>query len=249
MTDTIRFKIKRQDSPDSSPYWQEFEIPYKPNHNVVSALMYIRENPVTKDGKKVEPVVWECNCMEEVCGACTMNINGTVRQGCSALIDDLEQPIVLEPMSKFPIVRDLMVDRNRMFENLKKSKAWIDIDGSWDIHQGAPRISQEEWDLNYIFSRCMTCGCCLEVCPQFEEGNDFMGAQIIAQVRLKNAHPTGKYKSADRLHTLMGKGGIAECGNAQNCVEACPKDIPLTTAIAEVGREVTHQVLKDWFKK
>jgi len=249
MTNTIRFKIKRQDSPDSSPYWQEFEIPYKAGHNAVSALMVIRETPVTRDGKKVKPVVWECNCMEEVCGACTMLINGEVKQSCSALIDDLDQPIVLEPMSKFPVVRDLMVDRNRMFENLKKSKAWVDIDGSWDIHEGAPRISQEEWDRTYIFSRCITCGSCLEVCPQFDKDNDFMGAQIIAQVYLKNTHPTGKFKSADRLHALMGKGGIAECGNAQNCVEVCPKEIPLTTAIGDVGRQVTFQVLKDWFGK
>ena len=146
MKDMIRFKIKRQDSPDSSPYWQEFHIPYKPGHNVVSALMYIRENPVTADGKTVEPVIWECNCMEEVCGACTMIINGMVQQSCSALIDDLEQPIKLEPMSKFPVVRDLMVDRSRMFDNLRKAKAWVDIDGSWDVHEGSPRISQEEWE-------------------------------------------------------------------------------------------------------
>jgi len=249
MADTIRFKIKRQDTPDSGAYWQEFEIPYKPGHNVVSALMVIRENPVTVDGKTVEPVVWECNCMEEVCGACTMLINGKVRQSCSALIDDLEQPIVLEPMSKFPVVRDLMVDRSRMFENLKKVRAWIDTDGNWDIHVGGPRISQEEWEDSYIFSRCMTCGCCLEVCPQFTLDNDFVGAQVIGQVQAKNDHPVGKYKSEGRLHALMGKGGIAECGNAQNCVEACPKEIPLTKGIAKAGRQVTGQMIKDWFKK
>lgn len=249
MTDTIHFKIKRQDTENSAPYWQEFKIPYKPGHNVVSALMYIREFPFTVDGKEVDPVVWECNCMEEVCGACTMVVNGVVRQSCSALIDDYEQPIVLEPMTKFPVVRDLMIDRNRMFENLKKAKAWIEIDGSWDIGVGAPRISPQEWELNYKFSRCMTCGCCLEVCPQFEKDNNFMGAQIIGQVCLMNAHPTGKYNKEDRLHAIMGVGGVHECGNAQNCVEICPKEIPLTTGIAKVGRDATLQIIKDWFAK
>lgn len=249
MTDTIHFKIKRQDGPDKASYWQEFKIPYKPGHNVVSALMVIRENPVTVDGKEVEPVIWECNCMEEVCGACTMIVNGDVRQSCSALVDDLKQPIVLEPLTKFPIVRDLMVDRSRMFDNLKKTKAWIDLDGSWDIHVGSPRISQEEWELNYIFSRCMTCGCCLEVCPQFDLDNDFVGAQVIGQVRNMNSHPTGQYKSEGRLRALMQKGGIMDCGNAQNCVEVCPKDIPLTTGIAEVGKQTTSQIIKDLFKK
>ena len=76
MADQIHFKIKRQDRPDSAPYWQEFKIPHRPGHNVVSALMVVRESPVTVDGKTVQPVVWECNCMEEVCGACSMLING-----------------------------------------------------------------------------------------------------------------------------------------------------------------------------
>ena len=108
---TIRFKIKRQDGPDASPYWEEFEIPWAPKHNVVSSLMEIRRNPVNAKGEKVRPVVWDSNCMEEVCGACTMIINGRVGQACSTLVETLPQPIVLEPMSKFPVVRDLLVDR------------------------------------------------------------------------------------------------------------------------------------------
>ncbi|MBS1196180.1 MAG: succinate dehydrogenase subunit, partial [Actinobacteria bacterium] len=93
MPDTIRFRIKRQDRPGAAPYWQEFAIPYRPGHNVVSALMAIRENPVTADGKRVAPPVWESNCMEEVCGSCSMRINGRARQACSALVDSLAQPI------------------------------------------------------------------------------------------------------------------------------------------------------------
>ena len=89
----------------------------------------------------------------------------------------------------------------------------------------------------------------MEACPQYGESQAFVGPASLAAVRLMNAHPTGKYQKEKRLHALMGSGGIAECGNAQNCVEACPKDIPLTTGIAEVGRDVTKQVLKDWFKK
>ena len=230
MADTIQFKIKRQDRPEAGSYWEEFEIPYRSGHNVISALMAIRETPVTTDGRTVEPVLWEANCMEEVCGACSMLVNGKARQACSALVDDLEQPITLEPMTKFPTVRDLMVDRSVMFDNLRKVRAWIDLDGSWDIHTGAPRISPQEWELNYAFSRCMTCGCCMEACPQFGPGFEFVGPAPLGQVRLMNAHPTGRYFREERLHTIMGNGGISDCGNAQNCVEVCPKEIPLTTA-------------------
>ena len=129
MPETIRLKVKRQDQPDSQPYWEEFEIPYRPQHNVISLLMVLRENPVNIKGERVPPVAYEVGCMEEVCGACTMIINGKVRQACSALVDNLEQPIVLEPMTKYPVVRDLLVDRQRMFDALRMVRAWIDIDG------------------------------------------------------------------------------------------------------------------------
>ena len=63
--------------------------------NVISALMEIRRNPVNAEGKETTPVTWDMNCLEEVCGACSMVINGKPRQSCSALVDQLEQPIRL----------------------------------------------------------------------------------------------------------------------------------------------------------
>lgn len=116
----IRFIITRQDTPESAPYDEEFEINYRPNLNVISALMEIRRNPVNAKGEKTTPVAWDMNCLEEVCGACSMVINGRPRQSCTALIDKLEQPIRLKPMKTFPVVRDLQVDRSRMFDSLKK---------------------------------------------------------------------------------------------------------------------------------
>ena len=122
----IILKIKRQDRPATSAYWQTFEVPHKPFANIISCLMEIQKSPATEIGETVSPVTWDSNCLEEVCGSCTMLINGKVRQACTALVDNLTSPITLEPMSKFPVVRDLQVDRERMFKNLKKVKAWID---------------------------------------------------------------------------------------------------------------------------
>lgn len=133
---TIRFIITRQDTADSTSYDEEFEIPYRPNLNVISALMEIRRNPVNVKGEKTTPVTWDMNCLEEVCGACSMVINGKPRQSCTALIDQLEQPIRLKPMKTFPVIRDLQVDRSRMFDSLKKVKAWIPIDGTYDLGPG-----------------------------------------------------------------------------------------------------------------
>jgi succinate dehydrogenase / fumarate reductase, iron-sulfur subunit len=245
---SVILKIKRQPTPTAKPYWEEFELAYKPNMNVISCLMEIAANPVTREGKPTTPITYDSNCLEEVCGSCAMLINGRARMACSALIDKLEQPVRLEPFSKFPIVRDLAVDRSVIFENLKVVKAWIPIDGTYDLGAG-PRMTQEEQEQAYPLSRCISCCCCMEACPQFDEATGFVGAATISQVRLFNTHPTGKALKHERLAALMGDGGIQECGYAQNCVEVCPKDIPLTKSISEVGGEVMTQAFVDLFRR
>jgi len=244
---SVLFKILRQASPHDKPLWEEFEVPHHYHMNVISSMMEIARNPVTRDGKPTTPITYDSNCLEEVCGSCAMLINGKARMACSALIDDLEQPVTLEPLSKFPIIRDLAVDRSVLFENLKRVKAWVPIDGTYDLGSG-PRMSMEEQEQAYPLSRCISCCCCMEVCPQFNEHTGFVGAATISQVRLFNTHPTGAALKRERLAALMGDGGIQECGYAQNCVEACPKDIPLTKAISDVGRDVMKQAIKDFFR-
>jgi len=241
---TTIIKIKRQ----ANPYWEEFELPYTPGRNLTSALMEIAANPVTRDGKATTPITYDSSCLEEVCGSCAMLINGRARMACSALLDKLEQPIKLEPFSKFPVVRDLAVDRGVLFEDLRLVKAWVPIDGTYDLGPG-PRLSMEEQEVAYPLSRCISCCCCMEACPQFNESTGFVGAAAISQVQLFNTHPTGKALKRERLAALMGDGGIQECGYAQNCVEICPKDIPLTRSISEVGREVMKQAIGDLFRK
>ena len=245
---TVIFKIKRQLKPNGASVWEEFTLPYRPGMNVISGLMDIAANPTTSEGKASTPVTYDSNCLEEVCGSCAMIINGRVRMACSALVDKLEQPIRLEPMSKFPVIRDLAVDRNVIFENLKAVKAWIPIDGTYDLGAG-PRLTARDQEEAYPISRCMSCCCCMEACPQFNETTGFVGAATIAQVRLFNTHPTGQALKRERLEALMGDGGIQECGYAQNCVEVCPKDIPLTRSISEVGRDVMKQAISDLFRK
>lgn len=242
----IRFIITRQEDPNSAPFTEEFAVPYRPNMNVISALMEVRRNPVNAKGEKTTPVNWDMNCLEEVCGACSMVINGTPRQSCTALIDQLEQPIRLEPMRTFPVVRDLVIDRSRMFDSLKKVKAWIPIDGTYDLGPG-PRMAEPKRQWAYELSKCMTCGVCLESCPNVNSSAPFIGPAPLSQVRLFNAHPTGEMNEAERLETIMGDGGLANCGNSQNCVQACPKGIPLTTSIAALNRSTTVQSFKNFF--
>ncbi len=233
-----------------SQYWEEFELPLKPAMNVISALMEIQKNPVNKDGEQSTPVAWESGCLEEVCGSCSMLVNGKPRQSCTALIEGIinesgSSTITLAPFTKFPLVKDLVVNRTKMFESLKKVKAWVSVDGTWEGGDSSIKVSPEVQEALYVLSTCMTCGCCSESCPQVNDDSPFMGPAPISQIRLFNSNPPGALQKSERLRAAMDHDGIAGCGNAQNCVKVCPKKIPLTESLALIGREATKQAIKD----
>lgn len=271
---SFEVRILRQDGPEEPNRWERHTVTYEPNLNVISVLQKIAAQCTTSDGETTTPVAWDCNCLEEVCGACTMLVNGKTRQSCSALVDNLlaENPdgIELRPMSKFPVMRDLVVDRGRMFRALERVEAWVDVDDYYDRGDG-PRVSQDTQEMRYPLSECMTCGCCVEACPQYTKvevgrrheetdaeyearqdaayDQEFVGAAAISQAMLFNQHPTGAMNAGERLDALMGPGGIQACGNAQNCVSVCPKSIPLTRSIAKAGRQTTLHMIKKWFDR
>jgi succinate dehydrogenase / fumarate reductase iron-sulfur subunit len=245
---TIEVEIHRQATPQQTARTERFSVPYRPNMNITSLLGEIALNPVTAEGKATTPITYDSNCLEEICGSCAMLINGRARMACSALVDKLEQPIRLAPLSKFPIVRDLSVDRSVLFENLKAVQAWVPIDGTYDLGAG-PRQFPQVQEQRYPLSNCISCCICMEVCPQFNDSTNFVGAATIAQVKLFNMDPAGAVLKEERLRALAGEGGIQECGYAQNCVEACPKQLPLTEAISDMGRDVMVQQVKDFFSR
>jgi succinate dehydrogenase / fumarate reductase, iron-sulfur subunit len=266
-------RILRKDHPDQPSYWQTFRVDWEQGMNVTSVLQRIAANPCTASGEHVAPVAYEAGCLEEVCGSCTMLINGRVRQACSALVDRLlaEHPgeLELQPMSKFPVVRDLFVDRQRLFRALEKLECWIPVDGYFDMGAG-PRQSPEAQQMMYVLSTCMSCGCCLEACPQYAKielrqrstedeetfekrkasvfDTHFIGAHANSQAVLINNHPIGKVTAKRRVDTLISAGGIQNCGKAGNCQAVCPKNIPLMDSWGRSGRAATIQIVKEFFE-
>ena len=85
---SFEVRVLRQDGPGEPSYWERHTVKYEPDMNVISVLQRIAAQATSAEGKHVAPVAWDCNCLEEVCGACTMVINGKVRQSCSCLMDD-----------------------------------------------------------------------------------------------------------------------------------------------------------------
>ena len=271
---SFEVRILRQDAPGEPSYWERHQVDYEPDMNVISVLQHIAARARTVDGRRVAPVAWDSNCLEEVCGACTMVINGRVRQACSALVDRLLEDhageIELRPFTKFPVIRDLVCDRRRLFRAVERIKGWITVDDYYD-HGPGPRVSPAMQQRRYPLSECMSCGCCLEACPQYgkidvhrREGESeaefqartnaaydrgFVGAHVLSLTMLFNDHPTGAANAGERLDVLMSEGGIQNCGNSQNCVVVCPKEIPLTTSIARAGRATTVHGLKRIFDR
>lgn len=246
-----KFILKVWRGSPGNQYWEEFEIEIRPALNVIACLMEIRRNPFNIRGERVAPIAYEAGCLEEVCGSCSILVNGRPRQACTTLIKPIldetgSKTVTIAPFTKFPLVRDLIIDRSSMFENLKKAHAWIDSDGTFARGPG-PKISPKKQEVMYDLSRCMTCGCCVEACPQMNDHSKFVGPQVIAQVRLFNDHPIGEVEKDKRMEFIMSEGGINSCGNAQNCVKVCPKNIPLTESIASVSRDATLQAIKDLF--
>ncbi len=262
-------RIERQDHPSQPPYWQSFEFEYAPGLNITSVLQQISANPTTTEGRSVSPVAYDSGCLEEVCGACTMLINGRVRQACSALVEQLlkDNPtgIELRPMSKFPVVRDLRVDRRRLFRSLEKLECWVPVDGYYEMGSG-PKQSAEQQEHSYPLSQCISCGCCLEACPQYtkviverqdNESDDvyrnrhdteldrhFVGAAAMSQAVLMNSIPNGQALVNRRIEAMIAEGGIQNCGKAGNCQAVCPKNIPLMQSWGRANRAATLYVIK-----
>jgi succinate dehydrogenase / fumarate reductase iron-sulfur subunit len=133
-----------------------------------------------------------------------------------------------------------------MFDALKKIRGWISVDGSEDTGDFGPPINPEVQEAMYILSTCMTCGCCSESCPQVNPKSEFLGPAAMSQIRYFNDNPTGAFEKTERMHTALSQEGISNCGNAQNCVRVCPKNIPLTESLALIGKEASKQAIHNF---
>jgi succinate dehydrogenase / fumarate reductase iron-sulfur subunit len=219
----VLLKIKRRQGPGDPPRWEELAIPWREGLTVRTALQAAALAPVTSDGTATTEVAWDEGCGERCQGACAMIIDGRARTACAALVDELDEPIELRPLEKFPVVRDLIVDRARIHRDLERVRV-----------DPVPRLE---------LAGCTACGCCLEACPSYGPRASYIGAAAIHAAHVLDHHPAGAAQAAERVEVLLGPGGIGDCGNAQVCVEVCPERLPLTDSLAEMMRATTRRGL------
>lgn len=200
---------------------------------VASALseLNLKDTLTDIDGVITERIVWECSCMQKKCGACAMVINGKPCLACDTKLYGNDS-IRIEPLRKFPIIADLMVDRDIIFENLRQMKVWSEKELI---------AADKKNDLMYEASRCLQCGCCLEVCPNFVSGGKFFGmSAMVPSSRLI----AGMDKSNSRnLRKQFGKKITDGCGKSFACRNICPAGIDIERLMARSDAAV----LWSWF--
>ena len=215
----IRIEILRRKNASDTPHWQTFlYTPQEASEVVATALTRLNEAEDLRDaeGKAAAPIRWECSCLQKKCGACAMVINGEPGLACDAALTDLGTDIRLEPLRKFPPVADLMVDRSILFRNLEEIRSWMNT-------QAEP--SEEKNPDAHEASRCLQCGCCLEVCPNFmPEGSFFGMASMVPTARILTQLPEKARKTMAKDY----KNHIYEgCGKSLACRDICPAGIDI----------------------
>ena len=223
----MRVRILRQQMPASEPYWETFEYDGPAENSVAGVLDYINYNDdvVNIEGKRSIRIGWECSCLQGVCGACAMVIDGRPALACETLVRDLKgEEIEIRPLRKFPVIHDLIVDRSSIQENLTKTNVFI---GEYQPSEDGDHGHQ------YTAAKCLKCGLCLEVCPNYVNGRTFFGATFANDCYLVAARNRTKAKEISRAY---GEHFGSTCSKSLSCMDVCPVKIQTIASIARLNR-------------
>ena len=222
----MRVKILRQRFPGAEAYWQTFLYEGPKDVSVASVIdtLNYRDDITDIDGNRVPRISWECSCLQGMCGGCAMVINGRPALACETFLTDMGEEVTLAPLSKFPVLSDLVVDRTVIQETLLAGNDYI----------GEYRPSPEkEYDHQYAAAKCLKCGLCLEVCPNYTNGKTFYGAAFANDCYLI---ATRSDRWNDGIRGEYVSHFAAGCSKSLSCVEVCPMQIPTLSSMAKLNR-------------
>jgi succinate dehydrogenase / fumarate reductase iron-sulfur subunit len=182
------------------------------------------------------------NCKAGKCGSCSTEINGKPRLACMTRLSDLPlgEPVTVEPMKAFPVIRDLVTDVKWNFEVKKKIRKFKPrrpdaADGTW-------RMDQDDVDRVQEFRKCIECYLCQDVCHVLRDHHlhdEFIGPRFLVYVAALDMHPLD---TEDRLADLKADQGIGYCNITTCCTKVCPESIKITdNAIIPLKERVVDQ--------
>ena len=216
-----RLEIWRQENNNSPGRFQTILYHTEDDRETIAtALTNINNTPGMQDinGNPVGEIGWECSCLQKKCGACAVVINGTPGLACDSFLRTYKKKksIKIAPLSKFPLIRDLWVDRTILRENLKE----LGLTAAGDF-----AFTTKNNDIAFEASKCLQCGCCLEVCPNYVPGGKFFGAAGYAPetkfLTALSPEEIKRLKPAYMTHIYSG------CGKSLACKDICPARIDM----------------------
>ena len=236
--ETIGLKVSRyRPESDTEPSWQEYDVPMRREWTVLDALNHVKN--------EVDPTLsFRWSCRMGICGSCGMNVEGEPRLSCGAfLVDYAPGPIRVEPLSNFPVVRDLVIDISDFMEKLPRMKPWIIRDEELSVDDGEYLQTPEELDAYKQFSMCINCMLCYAACPVYGLDGTFVGPAAIA---LAHRYDLDSRDEGDRqrLTILAQPDGVWDCTFVGECSAACPKGVDPAGAIQQAKLAAAQETVK-----
>jgi fumarate reductase iron-sulfur subunit len=235
--ETMTLRVARyrpERGPD--PYVDEFEVPYREDMVVLDALNHIKDEI---DGS----LTYRWSCRMGVCGSCGMMVNGVPRLTCSTFLREFRpEPVVVEPLENFPVIRDLVVDMTDFLEKLKEVKPWVIREDEGQVGEGEHLQTPEEVDRYKQFSMCINCMLCYSACPVYAQDTKFLGPAVIALASRYNLDSRDQGRS-ERDQALGVDWGIWDCTFVGECSVVCPKDVDPAAAIQRTKVSTTTRAM------
>jgi len=222
---------------DSAPRQQAYSVPYHTDWVVLDALNYIKDQI---DGT----LTFRWSCRMGVCGSCGMMVNGVPRLACAAFLREYyPHEIRVEPLTNFPIMRDLVIDMSDFMEKLRSVKPWIIRDEEKPLEAGEYLQTPAELEQYKQFSMCINCMLCYAACPVYGLEPEFVGPAAIALAQRYNLDSRDQGRK-QRGPVIASHEGIWDCTFIGECSEVCPKDVDPAGAIQQAKVTTTNE----WFK-
>ena len=227
--ENFKLRVFRYDpEKDSEPHYDTFTIPYRDGMTVLEALTYVQENLDSS-------LAYRYSCREAICGSCANYISGAYRLACRAQVTDCLEgdTVTVAPLPHMRVIKDLVVDMTKFWENYEKVKPWLIND---DPAPERERLQSPEDRAKYNMEiDCILCGSCYASCPSGANNEEYLGPHALVWAS-RFFHDTRDTAKAERLEIVASEYGVFRCHTIFNCVEACPKHLNPTESIQKLKK-------------
>lgn len=219
---SVTLKIYRANKrAGESPHYDRIEVPVQRWTTVLDALLHAKAYQDSSIGIRY-------SCRMATCGSCGMKINGIPRLACYTKVSELQgSEIMVEPLSNFPHIRDLVTDFSQFFTHHHNMEPYIqnehtEITGENNLTEFVQ--TQEDVDKFLQFSYCIKCGLCYSACPTVATDTKFPGPQALSQA-YRYFSDNRDSDTKERLKIVDDRHGIWRCHFAGSCSAVCPKGV------------------------